>query len=59
MCVSVHDVSYCSYTDVSQSAPLRAEACPSLGLLPTQEVSVLTHGVLQAPRLEMHPMTLL
>lgn len=50
-------VSQFCYTDVSQSAPLHAEACPSLGSLPTQEVSVLTHCVPEALRGEMHPIT--
>lgn len=50
-------VSQFCYTDVSQSAPLRAEACPSLGSLPTQEVSVLTHCIPEALRGEIHPIT--
>ena len=48
----------CYHTDVSQSAPPRAAACPSLGFLPTQEVSVLTHCVLVALRGGIHPITL-
>lgn len=55
--VCVH-VSRCCHTDVSQSAPLRAEACPSLGLLPRQEVCMLTHCVLAVLRRGIHPVTL-
>lgn len=57
MCVCVC-VLQCYHTDVSQSAPPRAAACPRLGLLPRQEVSVLTHCVLVARRGGIHPITL-
>lgn len=53
ICVSF-SVSVCPlwncHTDVSQPAPLRAEACPDLGPLPTQEVSSLTSYVLETLR---------
>lgn len=51
-------VSQCSYTDVLQSAPLRAEACPGPGSLPREDISVLTHCVLGVLRGKIHPITL-
>lgn len=44
VCVGVH--ARAAVTDVSQSASPHAEACPSLGSQPRQEVSVLTLCVL-------------